>query len=474
MYDISPIDPIHFPAPIFTVPAERLAINFSWLYKLRWVALLGQMLTILLVRIFMDPLIPYAGMIAILVGTTITNIALGFWLNFRSRYGWSEWRNRGEWILRLIIAFDIVSLTGLLYLSGGPTNPFTTLYLVNIALAAVLVDLRSAWLLCVLALLGFFLLFWHHVPVGCLECTDRDASILAGSINLHLQGMLIAFGLAAALIVHFISRVNRSLAQREAELFRIQEQKIRDEKLDALATLAAGAAHELASPLSTIAVVVRELEIELGKDSVSSQSLGEMQVIRTEVDRCRGILDRMAASAGEAVGEKVIIIAVPEIIKQVINGLSDTSRIDVSLNSPVQNLMCRIPKEAVCQAIRAIVQNALDASQLDQCVRLDIRAADGILQIMVTDAGEGMDEKVLRRVGEPFFTTKEPGKGIGLGIFLARRILERLGGTLTLRSSSGKGTTVSILLPYAVTNAKTQVHFAYRDPCDILTHHTLR
>src|SRR6218665_3315595 len=191
-----------------------------------------------------------------------------------------------------VMALDVVLLTVLLELSGGASNPFSALYLVHIALAAVVLREGWTWALTVLAVACFGELFvgapaHHHIH----------------DMRMHLEGMWAAFALAAGFIVYFVQRVTRALAAREAELVSARAASARHDKLAALATLAAGAAHELSTPLSTIAVVARELERHLERAGQETSSLEDVRLIREQVARCRDILARMASDAGASQGE---------------------------------------------------------------------------------------------------------------------------------------------------------------------------
>ena len=162
-------------------------------------------------------------------------------------------RTPQDWWLLAVMALDVLIFSGLLYFTGGPENPFSFLYLVPIAIAAI--TLRSAWtwMLVLLSLASSPVLFARHQPLPA-------AGGHAGHMALHLRGMWVAFGVASAFIVYFLMRVRRALAARDEELVSSRSLAARQERLASLATLAAGAAHELATPLSTIAVVAKDLE----------------------------------------------------------------------------------------------------------------------------------------------------------------------------------------------------------------------
>jgi two-component system sensor histidine kinase RegB len=345
-------------------------------------------------------------------------------------------------------------LTALLYFSGGPSNPFTIFYMVNIALAAVVLRARWAWILNAAAFFCFALLFSVHVSLPELEhghaherAMHHPTRTAEGPMSLHLQGSLVAFGCAATFIVYFITRVTTELARREAELNAARQRKAQSDKLDALATLAAGAAHELASPLTTIAVLARDLELSMAGGKFGDDDTSDLRLIRSEVDRCRRILDAMASSAGESIGEELVRISPAELLAAAKRELAAADRVDI-VNAPgIADGGFRVPKAAVCQALRAIVRNALDASPPAGRVAITASEIHGLLTIIVSDAGAGMPEDVLRRACEPFFTTKEPGHGLGLGLFFAHRIIEQLGGSLTIESIVGTGTTATVRLP---------------------------
>jgi two-component system sensor histidine kinase RegB len=437
----------------------RHGIDLSWLSTLRWGALAGQLATILVVDRVMGidlPLVPLGAVLAIGV---VSNVAL------------NAWRRRADVsdaMLAAVMLLDVGLLTAALYLTGGPFNPFSFLYLVNVALAAMLLPPGWTWTLagCSLALFGG--LFFAHVPLPLGDSGGMDHSAMGHAgmdhgmgadhpISLHVQGMWVAFGVAAAFIVYFIQRVRGALAERDAELGEVRSAAARHEKLASLATLAAGAAHELATPLSTIAVVAKELERALGADDaessavadVRSSAIADVQLVRAQVERCRTILSQMAADAGESAGEAFVATRLDAIVDDAVAELSGRDRVRRAVvDAPV----VRVPRRALTQALRGVVKNALEASAPDGEVAIRIDADSDQARLQIADRGRGMTPEVLARAGEPFFTTKNGdglGRGMGLGLFLARVVLERLGGDLALESTAGRGTTVTLTLAIA-------------------------
>jgi two-component system sensor histidine kinase RegB len=245
----------------------------------------------------------------------------------------------------------------------------------------------------------------------------------------------------------------QQLAQREQQMRLAEQQQAKVHRLEALATLAAGAAHELATPLSTIAVVAKEMSRNVNRWNAPDSLRQDLTLIQEELKYCRSVLDRMRAGAGEAAAERIADITAEQVIAEVLVGLRDAQRVVVERNAlPTTSL--RLPLQAVAQALRNLVQNAIDATPTEQSVVLSIQQVNqGDWDIRVEDRGDGMSESILKRIGEPFFTTKEPGKGMGLGVYLSHNVLSGLGGNLEFESRPGQGTVASIRLPKSVSNS---------------------
>jgi len=407
----------------------REAINFSWLVKLRWGAIAGQIVTILGVAHFMGVKLPLPTLFAIIAVELLSNIACV--IAARREHDIAEWWSG------VVMVLDVLLLTALLHFAGGPFNPFSFLYLVEIAVAAVILRARWTWTLVVVALVGS----------GALFVGRREALVSTGDhMQLHLRGMWVAFGVAASFIVYFLMRVRRDLEAREAELVEAERRVDRQERLASLATLAAGAAHELATPLGTIALAAGELERHLERAQADGASLDDVHLIRAQVDRCRAILDGMAADAGQSAGEQPREIAVVELLRSAVDGLRPEPPITIDA-AAINGQRVRVPPRAVAQALKSLLKNAQEASPSDAAVSLRAAVRADLVEIEVVDRGNGMPAPILARAGEPFFTTKEPGRGMGLGLFLTRTVVERLGGELSLSSEAGCGTRALVTLP---------------------------
>ena len=415
---------------------DRGRVNLHWLVQLHWWAILGQCVVVAAAEAWTPiglPLVTLGGLVVLEVAG---NIALGIW---------ARQVRVTDASIAAVMFIDVGALTVLLDLTGGAANPFSTLYLVIVALSAVLLPMRWAWALLGASLVGFGTLFLDDALEGPTHHIRSELDH-AAMMDAHLRGMWIAFALAAVFVVFFVQRVSRALAAREKELQQARVQAGRREKLASLATLAAGAAHELATPLSTIAVVAKELQ-RLLMTRVSPEVSKDLQLVRDQVARCREILDRMAAHAGENVGERLATFTVGSWIEAALDGFPARDR--VTVEAPGADAEIAGPPRALADTLRGLLKNAVQASPPDAQVTLRASAAEGRVRVSVLDLGPGMTPDVLARVGEPFFTTKGPGEGMGLGLFLTRALTEQLGGAFQIVSRAGAGTEAWIDLPAA-------------------------
>ncbi|MCB9882406.1 MAG: HAMP domain-containing histidine kinase [Planctomycetes bacterium] len=434
-----------------TVKRARITLNFSWLLKLRWAAVLGQLLAIAVVHYLIGVHLPRLQLLGIVLIATVSNIGLVWWFRRSTRSGaWDNLETSSEFLIGSIMTLDLFLLTGMLHVTGGASNPFTIFYIVNCTLSAVVLRPLWGWVHGIVACFCYAGLFYGSSSLEQMVAASRGNdgyTSLLQAWELHLVGMFVAFATASGILLYFFSRVFVELARLEEELLVMRQRHSKGQRLEAMATLAAGAAHELSSPLSTIAVIAKELERDASTPGVPPTMLEDTKLIREEVKRCRRILDRMSADAGESAGEALVRIEVRSLFDEIVSELPAKGRVQISVDAAIQHVSYSLPPVALSQALRGIVQNALDASAADQHVDLSAEPTgdegDG-LRILVRDRGAGMEADTLERVGTPFFTTKEVGSGTGLGIFLARTVVERLGGALWIESTPKEGTLVSI------------------------------
>jgi two-component system sensor histidine kinase RegB len=340
----------------------------------------------------------------------------------------------GELFAQLVV--DVAALTGLLYYSGGATNPFVTLFLLPLAFAAAALPARYAWSMAALATACYTWLLYWHVPL------PQTHAGTAHDFTLHVAGMWFGFVVSAVLIAGFAARMSATLRARDRLAAEMRERELREERVIALGTLAAGAAHELGTPLSTMAVLV--------KDLAPSQAVGEdrLAILRAQIARCKEILGSLSASAGQLRAEGGAALALDAWLGEIVHRWQVvrpgvTVRTDLDGTRPAPRI---VGEQTLAQAVTNLLNNAADASPDN--VEITGRWSAEELTLDIADRGPGLAPEVRGSVGEAFTTTK-PGEGMGLGLFLAHTTLSRLGGGVRLSNREGGGVLCRLTLPLA-------------------------
>ncbi len=400
--------------------------NLRRLLLMRWLAVAGWLALIAAARLMLDielPLVPMLAIIALLAG---------FNLATRRRLTRGGAVTDSELFAQLGV--DITALTLLLFFSGGGANPLVSLYLPTIAIAAVVLPGRFAWCVVALSVAAYSLLVFWNIP---LPVADAERAT-----RLHLAGMWLIFVASAALIAWFVARMAAAIRSRDLQLAAAREEALRNERVIALGSLAAGAAHELGTPLATMAILAGELGRNAGLPPETQEDLA---LLRQQVEHCKGIITGLAARAGQARAEGGGAVALDHWLEQVIarwRQLRPHAAAKVSLHGTATPP--RIVGEATLeQALLNLFNNAADADGGE--VDIDADWDDECLRIEIGDRGPGFDEKVLLQAGRDFITTRAEGAGIGL--FLAHAAVERLGGRIVLAGREGGGAITRIELP---------------------------
>ena len=408
--------------------SEPRNLKLLWLERLRWASIAAQVAVALGVELWLEMPLPLGWLALVVALEASVNLGSGL---LRRRIS-----APGDALLAGFLAVDLLLFTAVLYFTGGTSNPFSPLYLMVIAVAAHILPPRWSFALAAFSSACFAALFFDHVSLPFEDHHHHE------ELGWYQRGAFVALAAAAGLTVYLISRARKELLERERELERVRHEAARRERLASLATLAAGAAHELGSPLSTIAVAAGELEKELERRAGLEDAAADAGLIRAQVERCRAVLEQLAADAGQSPVAALSAVELGALVDEACSGVAARERIRVVLP---ERRKARLPVKSVTRALRGVIQNALDAAENHEVtVRCDERS--GELWITVTDSGPGMSPEVLQRAEEPFFTTKG-SRGMGLGLFLARTVTEELGGGLQIASELGRGTEVTLRLP---------------------------
>jgi len=404
--------------------------NLLQLIQLRWIAVIGQVVTILVVHYGFGIYLPMNHMLAVLTGLVAFNIiSLLRWRTYHAV-------TNGELFVGLLV--DVGMLTAQLYLSGGATNPFVFLYLLQVTLGAVLLKAWSTRIMVGITTLCFAGLALFGQP---LELPLDHARGLASP---YVQGMLICFALNAALLMIFISRINNNLRERDTHLADLRQRAAEEEHIVRMGLLASGAAHELGTPLATLAVILgdwRRMPV-FTADPELLQEVGEMQ---TQILRCKAIVSGILLSAGEARGEAPVKTTVCTFLDDLVDDWRNTRPAAVlnyenhfGLDVPM------VSDTALKQMLCNVLDNALEASP--RRVRLEVARDSEALTLTVTDAGPGFAPAMLAHFGKPYQSSKgQPGRGLGL--FLVVNVARTLGGSVTAQNRPQGGAVVTITLP---------------------------
>lgn len=407
-----------------TPSTGHLSVNA--VVRLRWWAILVQVVAVSSMTAIVAMPNIWPALLIMLGAAAVSNVALSRMEPIRPAR-----------VLGAFALLDVVLLTALLSLTGGPTNPFSVLYLIFVMLAAITTVPAWTWATVFASSAGFGLLFFVSVPLPP-ELGGHAGHGEGQPYAAHLQGMWLAHTVTAAVIARFVGRLSVAL-NRE------REHRAQTSRTLGLATLAAGAAHEIGNPLATIQVAASELEGELANSGASQDVLRDLDLIDREVRRAHRVLEHMSIGAGELVGEGPVATDLDDLMRGMVGQLGPRSSA-VRIEPIERGQTVRWPIQATTQALTQLIRNAVLASPAERSVGVRAFVENDGVQIWVTDRGPGMPAETLERIGEPFFTTR-PGQGQGLGVFIARSLVEHLGGAVEIDSAVGRGTIARVWLP---------------------------
>lgn len=411
---------------------ERLAHrrNLLQLVELRWLAVGGQLLTILVVQFLLEVPLPLREMLTLLGVLALFNVASGL----RTRLALPV--VNAELFAGLLV--DVAVLTGQLYYSGGVANPFIFLFLLQVAVASVLLHRRYVWLLVLATTCAFVALTLWHRPLA-LPLMDQAA------LSRHyVGGLLVCFALNAALLVIFIGRISRNLRQRDEALARLRQRAAEEEHIVRMGLLASGAAHELGTPLATLSVILGDWS-RMAPFAGEPELREEIEEMQRQIARCKAIVSGILTSAGETRGDAPVETTLNAFLDALVEEWKATRGAELVYEREGLDLPI-ISDTALKQMIGNVLDNALEAAP-DAPPRLRASWDEETLSLRVQDRGPGFPPQVLERLGAPYQSSKgTPGRGLGL--FLAVNVARTLGGRIAAHNIPG-GAEVTITLPLA-------------------------
>ena len=406
--------------------------NAARLILLRNVEIAAIAAGIAIATVYFNLALPFLPLFVILALIITLNIVA--WL--RHRHGTRI--PDGEIFSHMLL--DVAGLTGIFFFTGGASNPFVWFYLLPLMIAATILPRTHTWVMAAVTVIAYTSLFLIDAPVESQHAHHDHAS----GFQMHVFGMWLGFVMSAGFVAVIIVGMAHTLRQRDRRLAEARELALQNERLVALGTLAAGAAHELGTPLGTMAILTAELEDEYD-DALHADLHGKLGILRSQVDRCKDALSVISAEAGADRAEAGQRLSVPQYLEEVIG--------EWQLQCPEASLDYHADKQApdaeilaertLTQALINILNNAADASPAD--VGLQSAWSGTELLLEIADRGAGIDTAIRGQLGKTPVSTKNGGLGVGL--YLAHATLQRLGGTVTVRNREGGGTLTRITLP---------------------------
>ncbi len=443
----------------FSAPAAThkttIQTTLRRLVQLRWIAIAALTAALLAAGHPLEMVLPY-------VPLWVT-IAMMVLLNLMAHSPLIQTPVHASWAVLLHLTLDIITLSALLYFTGGAVNPFVSLLLLPIIIAATTLPLIKVAIITVVALGAYSILMVTNIPLppsmhGPLDQLDTVILKLMGAdlgdsahstghgFGLHVFGMWLNFVISATLIALFITRMASTLRNRDAALSRARENALRNEQILSLGTLAAGAAHRLGTPLTTMAVVLNELRIAHSGDAALD---ADMALLERQVRSCKTILSEILCAAGQARSESGTLVAMDQLIAGIIEQWrvirpSAAIELDLDAGTPAPDIFTDRTLE---QALLNLLDNAADSSPVGLELRCRWSGREGVLEIL--DKGRGIDVTTAQYIGQAFFSTKKARGGLGIGMFLSNATIERFGGKVELLNRPEGGACTRICLPLA-------------------------
>lgn len=410
-------------------PLTAAKANLHRLALVRLIAIGGQLAAIFYAWRYLHADLDYTWLLG-----TVALLAL---LN-----GFTFWRLRRPWPVTdpeffAHLLLDVLNLSALLYGSGGATNPFVSYYLVPLSIAATVLPRFYTASLALICIGLYSALLFFYVPLPAL-LPQHAGHHEAGAINLHIFGMWCNFALSAALITYVVVRMATALRDQQQELNQRREQALHNEQLLAVATLAAGTAHELGTPLATMTVLLEEM----ANDGASA---ADINLLKQQVASCRSTLKNLVNTAETHQRGQFPAVPAPALLEEILQrwtllrpGAAYTLKSTGADPAPLLRA-----DDALRQAVLNLLDNGADTHSGALALQLEWDARD--IRLRIRDRGPGIALEIAEQLGKPFVTSK--GKGLGLGLFLSHATVERHGGEIRLYNHPQGGTEAVLRLP---------------------------
>ena len=407
---------------------DDLRLDKKTVVILRWIALIGQLITIYIVHFFVGfelPLI-YCSLTIFFGG--ITNIFIQF--NFKK----NQLSNIESTIL---LFYDVVQLSVLIYLTGGVTNPFITFLIVPAIISSTLLNLASTFFLSIITILSLLLLTFNYFPL------PSDGDIHFHVPDYYIYSIPSALTIVLIFLNYFGFRFGYEARKRGNALNRLELVLAKEQQLDLIGHQAAAAAHSLGTPLSTITVIAKELKKEVGKNK---EFIQDIDILLAQAKKCGDILKKI--SQNKIVDDEYVAnITMQDLLYEITRSFEEIS--DKKINLNVSKSVKKIPikrSPEITYGIRNFVGNAVKFSKKN--IDINLVSDDIQTSIQISDDGPGFPDDIFEIIGEPYISSKskklKSKSGLGLGTFIGKTLLERKKAIIEFSKSTRGGALVEI------------------------------
>ncbi|MGZ3873835.1 MAG: ATP-binding protein [Bacteroidia bacterium] len=431
--------------------------NLKWLFILRNLMIMSEVILIVLSVYGLNIRLPEQPLWLVILSIIVVNIYTSMRLQTEDPV------TELEIFSQLVI--DVFGITALLYLTGGASNPITWVFLLPLIITAIMLHQSYAWYMVILTTSMYTALMAYNIPLPSIEphmpnpemrYSDTKNYELLQQVhamsdthyfNLHIFGMWFGFVFSAGLVAFFVVELAKTLKAQERNLAEARENALRDERVVALGTLAASAAHDMGTPLGTIAIVVHELEQEYPVHRFPDLQ-EKLLIMQQQIDRCKTALSVMSASAGEMRAESGSAMLLTDYIDEVINQWrthKPTAKLCFFIDPDVAIRAKIVAELTLTHSIINILNNAAEASPPEKGIEFHAAWDSDYAVIKIKDFGPGLPPELIDFAGKQPVISKK--RGLGVGLFLAYSTINRLGGKISLYNNESGGACAEITLP---------------------------
>jgi len=400
------------------------------LTPLRYVSIIGQCTIIAVAEFSLDMDLPLLPMLSLIGIYTLIQILI------QKRERKQETESENSYFAQLVL--DVFILSGLLYFAGGGYNPFVSLLLLPLIITATSLSRWYASLMAIIVLTFYSLLMVFHQPMPETHLHSM------GDFDIHVFGMWFSFLLGVALIVFYIVKMAEKIRERDQALSEARQAALQDQHLVALGTFATGAAHELGTPLATMAIIANELSHD---ESANEEQQKHALILKKQIERCKSTLTSITARAGYSRAEGGYKQSIDNFLDEILQDWRNlypatTLHLAIQKSKPVPEI---VVDATLCQALVNLLNNAAQFSP--DVIKVSATWNEQRLLVEISDEGPGFPPELLSKLGKTIVTTKEDGQGLGVGLFLVNAVFDRLGGSMELSNSKRGGAIVKVKLP---------------------------